>query len=327
LQLAVGNADTLLCRVGSPIADLIIPSFRKENRPYGLEVVVDPNDAMGPGAFRHPLRPFFRIFATKSLKTHCSRAVGVAYVTRERLQRSYPCPAHSVGISDVAQLDFTKTPKVFTTSYSSITSENTEFIDHPRNFAMADCPRILFIGSLAQLYKGPDVLLKAIRMLRPLMRLEVFIVGDGKYRGELEKLAHKLGVSDSIHFLGELPSGVAIRQQLDKATLFVMPSRAEGLPRAMVEAMTRAVPSIGSRVGGIPELLDDQDLVKPGDVNDLAHKIQEVLANPLRLSEMSERNLRRSHEYAPAILNQRRGEFYRFLRKATEQWHGEKQRH
>jgi glycosyltransferase involved in cell wall biosynthesis len=244
-------------------------------------------------------------------------------VTRERLQRSYPCPAHSVGISDVAQLDFTKASKVFTTSYSSITSENTQFIDHPRTVIIPDCPRILFVGSLAQLYKGPDVLIKAIKILRPLIRLEASIVGDGRYRHELEELARELGVSDCVHFLGELPSGLAIRQQLDQATLFVMPSRAEGLPRAMVEAMTRAVPCIGSRVGGIPELLDDRDLIDPGDANGLADKIKEVLTNPRRLSEMSERNLRQSYEYAPELLDQRRGEFYRFLRKATAQWYSE----
>jgi len=102
--------------------------------------------------------------------------------------------------------------------------------------------------------------------------------------------------------------------------LFVMPSRTEGLPRAMIEAMTRALPCIGTRVGGIPELLADEDLVNPGDVDGLAAKIKEVGTSPERLTAMSERNLRRAQEYRPEVLTRRRQEFYSFLRRSTENW-------
>lgn len=103
LTAAVGGSDALLCRVGSLLADELLPAFWEMNRPYGLEVVGDPHEAMGPGTVKHPLRPLFRAWATRSLRKQCSRAVAVAYVTRERLQRRYPCPAHSVGISDVGR--------------------------------------------------------------------------------------------------------------------------------------------------------------------------------------------------------------------------------
>jgi glycosyltransferase involved in cell wall biosynthesis len=173
---------------------------------------------------------------------------------------------------------------------------------------------------MAQMYKGPDLLIKAVKHLLPAINPTVIMIGDGKHRPELEELVRELGVSDYVQFLGELPSGKPIRDQLDEATVFVMPSRTEGLPRAMIEALTRALPCIGTRVGGIPELLAEEDLVEPEDVQGLANKIKEVVANPTRLSEMSNRNLKRAQDYRPEILDNRRTEFYHFLQQSTENW-------
>jgi glycosyltransferase involved in cell wall biosynthesis len=175
------------------------------------------------------------------------------------------------------------------------------------------------------MYKGADILIKAVKHLLPVTAPTVVLVGDGKHRAELEELCRKLNVSQYVTFLGELPSGQAILDQMDRATLFVMPSRTEGLPRAMIEAMTRALPCIGTRVGGIPELLADEDLVDPDDVAGLAAKIKEVGTDLERLSRMSDRNLRRAQEYRPEVLGKRRNEFYLFLRIATEKWCGMKE--
>jgi glycosyltransferase involved in cell wall biosynthesis len=320
LRDALGEGDALLCRVGSLLADELLPTLWADKRTYGLEVVGDPNEAMRPGAVRHPLRPLFRAWATRSLKKQCSHAVAVAYVTRERLQQRYPCPAHSVGISDVSNLDFMSSPKVFTTNYSSIACDADDFVAQPRNFQKRDRPKLLFVGSFAQMYKGPHILIQAVKKLTPELNPEVIMVGDGKHRAEMQALSDRLGVSQYIKFCGELPAGRAIREQMDQATLFVMPSLTEGLPRAMVEAMSRALPCIGSKVGGIPELLPEEDLVKAGDAQALAQKIKEVIGDPLRLSVMSQRNLDRAQEYRPEVLEERRTEFYKFLRSETERW-------
>ncbi len=322
LWSAVEPGDALLCRVGSHLADELLPNIWREGRPYGLEVIGDPHEALGPHTIRHPLRPLFRALATRSLRQQCTRAIAVAYVTRQQLQKKYPCPAHSVGVSDVGPLDFRANPKVFTTSYSSVLCENSEFVDRARCYHDRERPRILFVGSLAQMYKGADILIRAVRHLLPIIAPAITLVGDGKHRGELQRLCRKLNVLDYVTFLGELPSGEAVREQMDRATLFVMPSRTEGLPRAMIEAMARALPCIATRVGGIPELLADEDLVDPDDVAGLAAKIKEVWSGPERLSEMSDRNLRRVQEYRPEALKKRRNEFYRFLRRSTEQWYG-----
>src|SRR5439155_26719861 len=92
------------------------------------------------------------------------------------------------------------------------------------------------------------------------------IVGDGRFRPELDRLAAELGIREQVCFRGQLPAGEPVRARLDAADLFVLPSRSEGLPRAMVEAMARALPCIGSNVGGILELLAPEDLAPAGDI-------------------------------------------------------------
>src|ERR1043166_5635017 len=111
------------------------------------------------------------------------------------------------------------------------------------------------------MYKAPDVLIRAVaQCVAAGFDLTLHVVGDGKHRPELEQLASALGVSDRVIFLGLLPAGAAVRERLDRSDLFVLASRCEGLPRAMVEAMARSLPCIGSTIGGIPELLPEDDM-------------------------------------------------------------------
>jgi glycosyltransferase involved in cell wall biosynthesis len=150
--------------------------------------------------------------------------------------------------------------------------------------------------------------------------LKLTLVGDGQYRAELEAQAAAMGLENRTRFLGQLPAGDAICTQLDQADLFVLPSYQEGLPRAMVEAMARALPCIGSTVGGIPELLPPEDLVPPGNAIALATKLQEVVTAPERMTRMSARNLEKANAYREEVLHKRRLAFYRYVREQTETW-------
>jgi glycosyltransferase involved in cell wall biosynthesis len=143
------------------------------------------------------------------------------------------------------------------------------------------------------------------------------MVGGGRIRPRLEVLAHHLGIGERCEFLGQLAQGAAILAELDQADLFVLPSRTEGLPRALIEAMARGLPCIASEVGGIPELLPAEDLVPPGDVAALAAKIREVVWSAARREQMSERNIAVARLYAEDILQPRRAQFYRHIQAAT----------
>jgi len=171
--------------------------------------------------------------------------------------------------------------------------------------------RLVTVGTLAQLYKGQDVLLAAVALcVQRGLDLRLVFVGDGRYRAMLESMAQKLGIADRTIFRGHLPAGAAVRAELDAADLFLQPSRADGLPRSLLEAMARGLPCLASRVGGIPELLADEDLLVPGDVMRTAAQIESVLRKPERRERMAQRNLERARAFTEDKLVGLRRSFY-----------------
>jgi glycosyltransferase involved in cell wall biosynthesis len=146
------------------------------------------------------------------------------------------------------------------------------------------------------------------------------MIGGGKHLPSLRKLAKSIGVKDRVIFRGTLPTPGEVKQELDKADMFILPSRTEGLPRALIEAMARGLPCIGTNVGGIPELLAEEDLVCRDDFRALARKIREVISSNSRMLAMTERNLRKVKEFQAESLRIKRNEFYRKIRTATEEW-------
>jgi len=303
---AVGKQDAVILRVPSQLAAALQPMLVRTRHPYAVEVVGDPYDTFAPGAVKHPLRPFFRWFFPRELRWHCRRAFAAAYVTSAALQRRYPpgCDA-------------------FATHYSSVELPPWAFVDRHRAKCAANGRRwtIVMVGTLAQYYKAPDVLIDAVaRCVGGGDDLRLVFVGDGKHRRELEDRAMAQGLDGRIDFLGQLPAGAGVARILDEADLFVLPSRQEGLPRALLEAMARGLPCISSTVGGIPEVLSEEDMVPPGDTTALAGKIHEVVTDPQRMIRMSERNLTTARHYREDLLQRRRRAFYEYVCSHTGEW-------
>jgi glycosyltransferase involved in cell wall biosynthesis len=301
---AVGPADAVIFRAPSAIAARIEPALRRAGRPYGVEVLGDPYDVFAPGAVRHPLRPFFRWWFPRQLRRLCTGAAATGYVTERALQRRYP-PA----------------PQSFTTSYSDVELAEGTFATEPRTPRSEGRLTLVSVGSLAQMYKAPDVQIDAAaRLVKEGLDLRLVLVGDGRHRSELEARAAALGMTERVVFRGQLTAGAAVRAELNAADVFLMPSRTEGMPRAMIEAMARGLPCIGSTMGGIPELLPPEDMASPGDVAALAAVIRAVVTDPERMARMSARNLSRAQAYREDELRARRTGFYRALREYTEAW-------
>jgi len=317
MQQIAKEKEAFILRVPGAIGTLLYWVVKKEGKPFAVEVVGDPWGVFAPGSYHSIARTLIRWLSAHCLKAQCKEAVAAAYVTKDALQRRYP-------------------PGGWSTYYSSVDLPSEAFISDK---ALAErlakliekgslnSPKCLIsVGTLAQLYKGQDVFLKAFaRCIREGLDLELLMIGDGAYREYLENLANKLGIKAEVKFLGQLPREVVL-QQLREADLFVLPSKTEGLPRAMIEAMACGLPCIGSTVGGIPELLPSEDLVPPDDIEALAQKIEEVVRDPARMRQMAERNLRTAQDYRPEVLQVRREQFYKKVRELTEKWYTEKDR-
>ncbi|HEX2949598.1 MAG TPA: glycosyltransferase [Armatimonadota bacterium] len=301
----VATSQAFILRTPSHIAAHFWPILHATGHPYGVEAVGDAYDCYAPGAVRHPLRPLIRRVFLRQMRQQCWHANAVSYVSLRALQPRFPtAPEHfSIGCSDI-ELD------------------ETWFVDEARLITGPQLPATLVtVGSLGQMVKAIDILLTAVSIcLRRGVNIHLNLIGDGKHRQSLELLARQLGIENAVTFFGQLPSGASIRHQLDAADLFILPSRTEGLPRALIEAMARALPCIGSAVGGITELLSPVDCIHPGNPEKLASKIIEVLHDGKRMAAMSHRNLEHAKDYLNDKLIGKRLAFLRMLSDRTEQW-------
>jgi glycosyltransferase involved in cell wall biosynthesis len=153
---------------------------------------------------------------------------------------------------------------------------------------IAKSPGNLLVGSIGRLdrMKGHDVLLQAIAQVDG---VKVTILGEGNERKALEQLAEKLGVSDRVSLPGWVDNP---REHLAGFDVVVMPSRSEGFPLAIVEAMLAARPVIATRVGSIPEAIIDREtgiLVEKDQVDELAVALRRLRDEPELRWQMGKR--------------------------------------
>ncbi len=141
-------------------------------------------------------------------------------------------------------------------------------------------PTVVCVAKL-RYQKGVDILLRAWRKVveqRPEARL--LIVGDGPLFDELRCLAASLGVTSSVEFTGLCTDVV---QHLQRGHIAVLPSRWEGMPNALLEAMSCGLACVATRVSGSEDLLSQSErgvLVEPGDGDALAAALLFLLKNP-----------------------------------------------
>jgi glycosyltransferase involved in cell wall biosynthesis len=141
-------------------------------------------------------------------------------------------------------------------------------------------PVVGSVGCLAA-RKDYPTLLEALALLRGRGReFRTLLVGDGKERARLERRVEELGLRGLVTFLGERPD---VERLLPEMDVFVLSSREEGIPNALLEAMAAGRPSVATAVGGTPEVLEDGRtgwLVPPADPVALAGALEAALSDP-----------------------------------------------
>ena len=142
------------------------------------------------------------------------------------------------------------------------------------------------VGRLVAI-KGFDILIQTAHLLgKQLKNVHFLIVGDGQCKAELADQVNALGVNKSVTFAG-YQDHETVLSFVKSSDIFIMPSRYEGTPIALLEAASLGIPVIASNVGGIPELVQDQVhalLIPPDDPQSLAQAVKRII-NDKKLAE------------------------------------------
>ncbi|HVJ33101.1 MAG TPA: glycosyltransferase family 4 protein [Terriglobia bacterium] len=172
-------------------------------------------------------------------------------------------------------------------------------VDFVKFLPGTDCIRptlsLLFVGRL-HMQKGLDTLLQALYRLPPEYRnYRLIIVGDGPERDPLTQLAAALQLTAQIDFLGWVDREHIPGVYAD-ADAFVFPSRDEGMPNAVLEAMAAGLPIVATRISGSEELVTSQGngfLVAVDDIPALTEALRQVIIDPALRRRMGEASRRR----------------------------------
>ena len=156
-----------------------------------------------------------------------------------------------------------------------------------RKLAAPDEAILMHLSNFRPVKRVVDVV-KVFALVARELPAQLVLVGDGPDRSAAEWLAHDLHINEKVHFMGKQER---VNELLPLADLMVMPSELESFGLAALEAMACKVPSIATRVGGVPELIDDEvtGLLYPvGNVDDMAAGAVSLLKDRDRLNAMRE---------------------------------------
>lgn len=300
---ALKKVDCVILRVPSATSSLIWKLCFDGKVKTGLEVVADPEDCFSKGSMNGALRVVIQYVWVKQLKKMCAEANGVSYVTSEYLQKKYPCKA-------MAKQD----SEHFTSHYSSACLKEIDY-GLPKKFCGKKSWTIVHVCNYISNYrKGHRVVLEVLsELLNKDINVNVKFVGDGSLVPEFKEYAEKLGVSDHVTWCGRLFNSDEVREVLDSADLTLFPTMAEGLPRALLEAMARGLPCVSTPVGGVPELVPEDLLCDYDDVPGYTNIIMSLINSPDKMERISEMNVEKSKAYREDILNEKRRMFYQKL--------------
>ena len=163
---------------------------------------------------------------------------------------------------------------------------------------------LLFVHWLSK-RKGADMIVPIVKHLNEDFQLQatnykIIVVGDGPYREHLLREIEENQLKKYIEVVGGVPHEEVI-EYYQKADIFIMPSMEEGFPHVLLEAMACGVPYVASDVGAVREMSSEtaqRFLVKPGDVEMFAHKIEALISDEKIYDDFKKEELQKIKEYS-----------------------------
>jgi glycosyltransferase involved in cell wall biosynthesis len=289
----INQSDAIFIRLPSTLGFFAVDLCRKINKPYIVEIVGCAWDSIwNYGTILHKI---YAPFAYFQMRIAVKNSMAAHYVTRYFLQKRYPMSGIQTYASNVL-VPFA--PNI-------VLKNHIDFLNRNNNYY-----KIGIIGNISVKYKGYDTALKALALLKKTgIKFQFYLVGGGD-AAYVKHLIQANQLQDETVIVGSVKAGEAIFQFLDGLDLYIHPSRQEGLPRAVIEAMSRGCPVIASNIAGIPELLPEEYRHNPDDYKSLYRKMNIILRDKNQLIETAKQNFIQAQEYQIDKIRERLDNFY-----------------
>ncbi len=225
-----------------------------------------------------------------------ANASQVIYVTKHMLQKRYPTAYLAEAASNV---DIKATHKDVLKKRLHRIDQSTE----PLTIGM--------IGNYGNKLKGLKIALKAAKQLKKDGKIFTLrILGNGSPQ-KWQQTLKNMNLQENVKFDGSLPNGDPVLQWLDTLDIYIQPSFHEGLPRAVIEAMSRGLPCLVSNAGGTDELLPKDCIHKKGNHKVLYKKLSSIWKNNEWKKQQSAANFKTAKNYSKNILAPIRDKFWK----------------
>ncbi len=290
LNEEIQACDIVVGRFGGFVSLYCFYLARKKQKPLFAEVMSCTWDAFwNHGILGKVIAPYMFLATKKAIK----KADYALYVTEKFLQNRYPCDANSIGVSNVVFPDIEeKTVKIRKEKILNTDKEN---------IVLMTC------AAVNVQYKGQQYVIEAIPKLNRLgIKVKYYCVGQGSAE-YLKNVARKYNVEDQVVFTGTIEHD-KIFELLDECDIYVQPSLQEGLPRSLIEAMSRGCPCIGAKTGGIPELLPEECVFKRKSAEEISQKIELLLE--AGLDGYVDKSFEKAKEFQKNILDEKRNSYF-----------------
>lgn len=290
----VGIVDYVIARIPGTYSSIAVECAKNQKKPYLVEMVGCAWDALWNHSFKGKIVAPYRYYNTKKI---VKDAKYVVYVTNEFLQKRYPTEGKYVNCSDVVLKEFDDNVLMNRLNKINTMKNNNKIV----------------LGTIAAVdvrYKGQQYVIRALGKLKKqgITNYEYQLVGGGD-QTYLKSVAEKYNVTEQVKFLGTIPHD-KVFEWLDTIDIYVQPSSTEGLPRALIEAMSRGLPAFGSNVGGIPELLESQFIFsnRRKKVDEICNILLSFIKDTMK--EQARRNYEEAKKYDKEIIEERRRKFF-----------------
>ena len=298
------KADAILIKPSSRKGIMAIKIAKQLKKPYMIELTGDIHNALK----RNPnfLKKLYAPILYWNIKRHIKKCKFGLYVSKYYLQSQFPINGLMCGCSDVELKDFRE--EIINKRIQRITTKDFK----------NDCVDLGLIGFYQGKMKGVDCAIRALSHLPQNYNLTILGNGTEENRQKWYRYAEKRGVKNRLKFEMPLKSSKEVCNWLDKIDFFVFPTKSEGLPRVIVEAMSRGLVCFASNICTLPELLDNNCLFKLNDDLELSRLIKFYSKNRLYQIEQSKRNFETSKQYQYDLLKNKRNEFLKKFKEYCE---------